>query len=97
MHDPGQDEELRQELDRVASEINDGLLSFASPAARDEWGSVRSRWWPAPPAATLGDDDLVVVVQKVRRFSAILQTLKAAGARTADRSSTTRWSSELHR
>jgi hypothetical protein len=84
----GRREELREELDRVASEIDGGLLSFASRAARHEWMSVRSRWGPASNATTIVEDDLVVVVQKVRRFSAILRTLQAEGVGPADRGST---------
>lgn len=88
MSHQGRKEELRQELDRIASEIDDGLLSFASPEARREWMSVCSRWRPPSNAAALNDDDLVVVVQKVNRFSEILRTLKAGGVRPTDRPST---------
>lgn len=73
-------EELRHELDRAASEIDEGLLSFASPEAKHEWLAVRSRWWPASGAGA-DDGDLVVVVQKIRRFGAILQTLKVSALR----------------
>ena len=88
MRDRGQAEELRSKLERVASEIDDDLLSFASSEARHEWLSVYSRWWPAPHPARPGDDDLEVVVQKVQRFSAILQTMQAEGVRSTDHTST---------
>jgi hypothetical protein len=76
MPDGGRREELCCELHRAAEEIDDGLLSFASPEARREWMSLRPRWQAASGAAAIVDDDLVVVVQKVRRFSAILRALK---------------------
>ena len=88
MRDRERSEELRQELDRVASEIDDGLLSFASPEARQEWTSVCSRWRAASSATAIVGDDLVVVVQKVRRFSAILRRLKAEGVGPVARSAT---------
>jgi len=80
MADRERSEELRQELDRVASEINDGLLAFASPEARHEWTSVCSRLRPALNAAAIVGDDLVVAMQKVRRFTEILRTRKAGSA-----------------
>ena len=76
MSDGGRREELCCELDRVASEVDDGLLSFASPEARREWMAFRPRWRAAPDAATIVEDDLIVVVQKARRFRAILRGLK---------------------
>jgi hypothetical protein len=79
MRDAGSREELRRELDRIASEIDEGLLAFASPEARREWTALWSRWQAASTAATHVDDDLVVDVQKVRRFSAILRALRADG------------------
>ena len=88
MRDRERSEELRQELDRVASEIDDGLLSFASPEARREWTSVCSRWRASSNAIAIADEDLVVVVRKVQRFSAILRTLRAEGVRPAGRGST---------
>jgi hypothetical protein len=80
MGDRERSEDLRQELDRVASEIDGGLLAFASDEARHEWISVCSRLRPALSAAAIVSDDLVVVMQKVRRFSEILRTQKAGRA-----------------
>ena len=80
MGDMARNEELRRELDRVAFEIDDGLLSFASSEAQHEWTSVSARWRPASNAVAMVDDELVLVVQKVRRFGASLRTLKAKSA-----------------
>lgn len=79
MGDRWQREELCQELETFASEIDDGLLSFASAEAKHEWMSFVSRWRPASSVATMDDDDLVVVVQKAQRFKGILRTMKAKG------------------
>jgi hypothetical protein len=83
----GSGEELRGELDRIALEIDDGLLAFASPEARREWTALWSRRQAASVAVTIVDDDLVVDVQKVRRFSEILRALKADGRSDGDAAS----------
>lgn len=76
MPDGGRREDLCCELDCVGSEIDDGLVSFASPEAKREWMAFRPRSRALADAATIVDADLVVVVQKAKRFRAILRALK---------------------
>jgi len=87
MRERGSHEDLRRELDSIASEIDDGLLAFASPEARREWTALWSRRQAASVAVTIVDHDLVVDVQKVRRFSEILRALKADGPSDGDAAS----------
>jgi len=76
MNDRSRTEELRDELEHVASEIDGGLLAVASPEAREEWASVRSQWRGNPGERRVAEDELAVVLTKVRRFGDILRDLK---------------------
>jgi hypothetical protein len=70
-------EHLVIEAESLARDIDDGLLAYASPDARMEWAALRARWpWasslhPSSPISSK-DEDLAVIVGKVRRFRAIL-------------------------
>lgn len=68
---------LVRELGVLAKEIDAGLLTVASRAARHEWRTLRHRW-PSEDqirmgALPLSDDDLCFMLEKVRRFRAILE------------------------
>jgi hypothetical protein len=70
------------ELCALAGEINAGLISTASREARREWRLLR-RQWPSSQELEAGrmglsEGELVVMVGKVRRFKAILETLRPA-------------------
>jgi hypothetical protein len=74
-----QTEILVTELGALARQIDAGPISSASDAARDEWLALRAQW-PSPNevragAVPLSDDDLALMVAKVRRFKEILQAL----------------------
>ncbi|HVZ72901.1 MAG TPA: hypothetical protein VHJ20_11045 [Polyangia bacterium] len=68
---------LVKELGSLAEQIDDDLLSGASVYARDEWEALRGRWPSASQIAAgavdLSDDELEVMIGKVRRFRAILE------------------------
>ena len=68
-------EALIVEAQALSDEIEHGLLAYASPAARDEWAAVRTRWLGGhlPTRDHDGGDDLAVTVGKVRRFREILK------------------------
>jgi hypothetical protein len=68
-------EQIRDQIERAAAQIDDDLLSLASPEAREEWASARTRW-RGGAGAKLVADDLAVVLTKVRRFGDILRDMK---------------------
>ena len=77
MEKPFKTEHLVTEGESLAKEIDEALIVYASPDARMEWAALRARWPLAvshhrTPAITAEDDDLSVIVGKVRRFRAIL-------------------------
>jgi hypothetical protein len=76
MSDPVRSEQIRDQIERVAAQIDDDLLSLASPEAREEWASARTLWRGGGGAPKLVADDLAVVLTKVRRFSDILRDMK---------------------
>jgi hypothetical protein len=80
VRDSKRNEELRNELARVLAEIDDGLLSFASPDARYEWHALRSTWLDPVAGVAGAGEDLATVVRKVQRFTAILRTLSTPPA-----------------
>jgi hypothetical protein len=76
MSEPVRSEQLRDQIEHVAAEIDDDLLSVASPEAREEWASARVQWRGGAGVPKLVADDLAVVLGKVRRFGAILREMK---------------------
>ncbi|HVU51376.1 MAG TPA: hypothetical protein VHL80_11850 [Polyangia bacterium] len=76
MSDPVRSEQIRAQIERAAAQIDDDLLSLASPEAREEWASARTLWRGGVGAPKLVADDLAVVLTKVRRFGDILRDLK---------------------
>ena len=74
MSDPVRSEQIRDQIERAAAQIDDDLLSLASPEARQEWASARTLWRGA--ASKLVAEDLAVVLTKVRRFGDILRDMK---------------------
>jgi hypothetical protein len=76
MSDANRREQLRNEIENVASEIDDDLLALASLEARQEWASTRMQWRGGVGAQKLVADDLAVVLTKVRRFGDILRDMK---------------------
>lgn len=64
------------ELERLVSEIEGQLLSFASSGARLEWTRFRESCSTAATATarTFGtlDDDSAILVSKARRFRAVI-------------------------
>jgi hypothetical protein len=80
MSDPRQTEQLRNQIEHIASEIDADLLSLASPEAKQEWASARIQWRGGAGAPKLVADDLAIVLTKVRRFSDILRDMKGRAA-----------------
>ena len=80
MSDPRRSERIRDQIEHLASEIDDDLLSLASPEARQEWASARAQWRANAGAPKLVADELDVVLGKVRRFGAILRDMKGRAA-----------------
>ena len=76
--------QLRDQIERVASQIDDDLLSLASSEAREEWASTRVQWRGGVGAPKLAVDDLEVVLTKVRRFGDILRDMKGKGRAAAE-------------
>jgi hypothetical protein len=77
MSDPRRSEQIRDQIEHIASEIDDDdLLSLASPEAREEWASARTQWQGGAGTTKLVADDLAVVLTKVRRFGDILRDMK---------------------
>jgi hypothetical protein len=76
-------EQLRDEIELVASEIDDGLLKHASPEAKEEWEAARTSWRGAADRSTLVDEDLSVILTKVRRFGDILRHVKRKASLSA--------------
>jgi hypothetical protein len=76
MSDPVRSEQIRDQIERAAAQIDDDLLSLASPEARQEWASARTLWRGGAGAPKLVADDLAVVLTKVRRFGDILRDMK---------------------
>jgi hypothetical protein len=76
-------ESLVVELAALAERVDDHLLSAASPHAREEWDALRRRWPStadvAAGAVTVSDDELDVMIGKVRRFRSILEGLRRHG------------------
>jgi hypothetical protein len=64
------------ELDRLAREIEDELLAFASAGAREEWTRFKEACSTAAGAAprrvVAPEDELAFLVDKARRFRAVL-------------------------
>jgi hypothetical protein len=64
------------ELDRLAREIEDDLLSFASDGARAEWSRFKELCSTAAGAKPRGlaapENELPILVDKARRFRAVL-------------------------
>jgi hypothetical protein len=80
MSDARRSEQLRNEIEHVASEIDDDLLSLASDEAREEWVSARIQWRGGAGARKMVADDLELVLTKVRRFGDILRDMKGRAA-----------------
>jgi hypothetical protein len=77
-----QTEHLVTELGVLAREIDAGPITLASDAARDEWVVLRGQW-PSENDVNAGivalsDEELAMMVSKVRRFKQILQALGPA-------------------
>ena len=77
MEKPYNTEHLVTEADSLAKEIDDALIVHASPDARLEWAALRARWPKVmsehhTPALAAQDEELSVIVGKVRRFRNIL-------------------------
>jgi hypothetical protein len=77
MEKASETEHLVTEAESLAKEIDDALIVYASPDARQEWAALRARWPKVvsehhTPAIAAEDEDLSVIVGKVRRFRAIL-------------------------
>jgi hypothetical protein len=64
------------ELQQLVTEIEGQLLAFASPDARSEWGNFRQSCSSAasvsPRAMGRTTDDVSILVEKARRFRALL-------------------------
>jgi hypothetical protein len=71
-------ESILRELDATTRQIDAGLLSVASLEARREWRTLLqarpSEAELATGSLSLSDDELELMVAKVRRFKAILAT-----------------------
>ncbi|HVX95212.1 MAG TPA: hypothetical protein VHK47_09915 [Polyangia bacterium] len=80
MSDARRREQIRNEIEHVASEIDDDLLSLASDEAREEWVSARIQWRGGGGTPKLVADDLELVLTKVRRFGDILRDMKGRAA-----------------
>jgi hypothetical protein len=78
MSDPQRSEQLRDQIEHVAAEIDEDLLSLASPEARQEWVSARTQWRGGAGVPKLVADDLAVVLGTVRRFGDILRDLRTS-------------------
>jgi hypothetical protein len=83
-------ESLVKELDVLAREIDLAeLVASASPGAREEWDSLRKQWPSAEQiragAVAFSDDELGLMVGKVRRFKSILEGFRAAAIYEAHR------------
>jgi hypothetical protein len=76
---PTENVRLTTESEALAREIEDRLITFASPDARLEWDALRARWpWSGqrrPSVDASSDDEPEIVIVKVRRFKAILGSL----------------------
>jgi hypothetical protein len=65
----------RVELERLLTEIEGSLLSFASAGARDEWMRFRqvcAAATVARPRVSSGEESLGILVDKARRFREVL-------------------------
>jgi hypothetical protein len=76
-------ESLVKALDGLAREIDLAeLVSGASLGAREEWDALRRQWPSAEQiragAVAFSDDELELMVGKVRRFKSILEGFRAA-------------------
>lgn len=64
------------ELQQLVTEIEGQLLAFASPGARTEWGHFRQTCSSAatvrPRAMGHATDEVAILVEKARRFRALL-------------------------
>jgi hypothetical protein len=83
-------ESLVKELDVLAREIDLAeLVAGASQGAREEWASLRKLWPSAEQiragAVAFSDDELGLMVGKVRRFKSILEAFRAAAPFEAQR------------
>jgi len=73
MEKPSETEYLVTEAESLAKEIDDALIVYASPDARQEWAALRARWpRVVSDHHTPAEEELSVIVGKVRRFRAIL-------------------------
>ncbi|HEX4404983.1 MAG TPA: hypothetical protein VH560_09155 [Polyangia bacterium] len=76
---PSENVRLTTESETLVREIEDRLLTYASPDARREWDALRARWpWSRQRRSSIEaspDDEPEVVIGKVRRFKAILGSL----------------------
>jgi hypothetical protein len=76
-------ESLVQDLGALAALIDDRLLAGATSSARDEWQALRCRWPSAAQLATgtvdVSDDELEIMIGKVRRFRTILEAFRRHG------------------
>jgi hypothetical protein len=80
MSDPRRSERIRDQIEHLASEIDDDLLALASPEAREEWASALAQWRGGVGGPKLVADELDVALGKVRRFGAILRDMKGRAA-----------------
>jgi hypothetical protein len=76
MNEPVRSEQIRDQIERVAAQIDEDLLALASPEAREEWASARTLWRGGVGAPKLVAEDLAVVLTKVRRFGDILRDMR---------------------
>ena len=77
------EQHLRDQIEHVASEIDEGLLSFASPEARQEWAAVCTHWRENVRGPSFAEDDLSIILTKVRRFGDILRHVKTDASPSA--------------
>jgi hypothetical protein len=84
---PSENVRLCTESEALAREIEDRLISYASPDARMEWDALRARWpWSGqrrPSIDASPDDEPEIVIVKVRRFRAILGSISERTAANA--------------
>lgn len=76
-------ESLVQDLGALAELIDDRLLAGATSSARDEWQALRRRWPSAAQLAAgvvdVSDEELEIMIGKVRRFRTILEAFRRRG------------------
>lgn len=78
-----------QDLGALAELIDDRLLTGATSSAREEWQALRRRWPSAAQLAAgvvdVSDEELEIMIGKVRRFRTILEAFRRHGLDTRAR------------